>query len=960
MNNNLDASQSQSNQYKYRKNSTLYFKSKFKSPPHGIFDQITPSYGLGVGIYFDLIQQLFGIFVVIFLVSIGCLYLNINANGIYGEFKLELDVLTLANMPIILTSSPDTKSDSQMRMNIYYIIDCAYTIIFFIYLIYARVSTYKKIAKIKEISDSIKYFTVQVTGFPESIINAYEIKNHFEQLNDHKFNVVECILQRNYQDTLKYQRQKLDLQQQLEIELNRSDLLQEKTAEEVQIRDEKLEQLKLQIQEVDEIIKKYINTNLSNEELSSVKAFVTFSNRRQRKYAISLYENWGGVQDPSLKYKNMHALSVYKAEDPSCIIWENQDSTLPDIYAYKCLSLVVGIIFTILVLITFLIFSSYYKDTWRVDQYTCISNQTMQKSDPRYEQCVCMPNSSFKQDPNVSCQSSYSVSVPNTIFGLIMSIFLFFIRIFMEICIIKEKHNSVIQKEKSIFLSLFFWTSLNSILFIFFFHFTFGTEPVSLLQYFSYIIPPFKNSQDVMLILFPFDIDRNWIINVGYKITLISLFNSLFPQIVTLAINLSVEWFKEQKQEKKRIDFIIDGNPNLNLRKDHPELNKNTLFSLPDRYAQLAFTCYLGFIFAGPIPILLLVASLSLSFQVFFDRYMLIRYNSFDVIKYQRLEVEYSKLAIHFLKWMPWCIVLHLLFSVYCFASPSIFPNIQALNIILTDSQMPNKFVQRLAKSIILSGLLGVILLILFFTDLLKCNKCLKKKKKQDTQIYDEEKVNTQDVYINCLKNIQDQGKLITYDISENEDYVDIIDLINQEFQKISHKNKLEEISKDQIEIYVNQMAENLNQQNLQNTNKFPQQKSNIFQRDYKQIYEKKFNPNSSQIHESNIKLEQPGLDNSIVNPNNLSQIQNNEEDPIINQRHNQSIDLGKSKEGYNQSDSQKNFQGNQQEESQIQNLKNVRESENSSPKKDVKERKKKKKLKLADNEIQNLIKDYQ
>mmetsp|Transcript_1966 Transcript_1966/g.4602 ORF Transcript_1966/g.4602 Transcript_1966/m.4602 type:complete len:1016 (+) Transcript_1966:78-3125(+) len=301
------------------------------------------AFGVGMQLYFEWLFQLILIFLVVSFLSLPNLSLLLE-QGIAIPRQGDLDVAQLLAIPTL------ANFNGQEIPSSYAVIDALSVMVFVVWVIHFRYVTLVAVVRQNDEQHTTPSdFTVQVEGLPrilEEDHQKYEelLKSHFEkvlrtayQIDDPRVEFVcDVSLAREYNGAIYlFQRQarlfRRMSQTYARIEkLYRRQLppLRENNQESIKLLTERLRNLGKQSQNIQKTL-----TNESeriDEEREVCFAFITFNYQSQQERVLHLYRK---SMNAAYRYCRQHqylrfqgrALKVFRAPEPSTLLWENVD-----------------------------------------------------------------------------------------------------------------------------------------------------------------------------------------------------------------------------------------------------------------------------------------------------------------------------------------------------------------------------------------------------------------------------------------------------------------------------------------------------------------------------------------------------------------------------------------------------------------------------------------------------------
>jgi hypothetical protein len=106
------------------------------------------------------------------------------------------------------------------------------------------------------------------------------------------------------------------------------------------------------------------------------------------------------------------------------------------------------------------------------------------------------------------------------------------------------------------------------------------------------------------------------------------------------------------------------------IQKDLNECQKGPIYDLTAKYALCINVIFVTLFYCGGMPLMLLFGTLSLFFQYWCEKYLLLRYNRKPVLYDERL----NEIVLYI---MPIALILHLCIAIWQYGTDLIFPTVR-------------------------------------------------------------------------------------------------------------------------------------------------------------------------------------------------------------------------------------------------------------------------------------------
>lgn len=136
-----------------------------EQPPESIFASIDNSFDHSIVYYFRILKWNFFLMLLFALLHLPTLIFCVTGNSIYSEFRLELELFTVANI--------DVSNKTAFLIGV--VCDAIGTLIYFVSLIYLRYNAITKDAVFK--ITSISPWSVELSGFPSATIDPEDLRS---------------------------------------------------------------------------------------------------------------------------------------------------------------------------------------------------------------------------------------------------------------------------------------------------------------------------------------------------------------------------------------------------------------------------------------------------------------------------------------------------------------------------------------------------------------------------------------------------------------------------------------------------------------------------------------------------------------------------------------------------------------------------------------------------------------
>lgn len=396
------------------------------------------------------------------------------------------------------------------------------------------------------------------------------------------------------------------------------------------------------------------------EDPTPLCAFVTFEEKIGAIVAKATYTNsfLGYLCMPSaLRFKG-HRLRVSDAQEPSTIIWENLSFNRWARIKRRARTMIVAaaLIFVSLVAQFFANMMDRSAKNFAggetcPDSFFSLTEDQQEdvvENNGQLLHCYCDQFNSVEQENNDLCHSYFQKTLRANLITYGASILVLIINMLLEYAVSYfseyEKHHSIDNKGRSVFVRLFWLYVVNSAVV---FLIEVNPSRFAFVQKISGIAP--APAYD--------NFSADWYISVGVAIILVQIGNVLFGHSYPLYQLWSLE--RRKKQAIK--------NPLMALTQE--ELNLMYLgppFKLSQRYAQQVATLCVCLIFSTGIPILYVIGFVNFLVAYCIEKYAFIHlYRSPP-----RYNATISKTATRL---VPWAVVFHLLFSIWALSNKEIF-----------------------------------------------------------------------------------------------------------------------------------------------------------------------------------------------------------------------------------------------------------------------------------------------
>ena len=752
-------------------------------------------YGIGLELYFLAIKQVGFVFFIISLVSLWPLMENYYGNGLTpGQQKQPWDVLTLANQ--YQYSILMTEFDAEMQVNSYknskirlVIADILYTMIFVFFIAYLHIITRDKIKISQKSNASADEYAIEVTGFPEEVITAREVKKHF-----HRFGpIIEVYLARKYDGVLGDYKERADLMAESVYykRLENEGLLTIKKKKE-------LEKIQEKIKKFDEKIQEREKTScFIHDELPVIRAYIIFGYIKDKDNCIRTYNKSHGCSrkyNNDLKFRGFYNLKVSQTSEPSNIIWENIEYSP---WKRRFNQFIANLIACVLIFISIIIIYSLksYNDglpdndqcisTYNVDPRIPISSAKILYTSQEQNFCYCsnVLISTILQDSDLRdfCNSYLTKRSKTILIRVFSSLFVVALNYLLKIVFIFlgrfEKAPSRSKEQVKIMTKVFIVLFINTAIVVLLVNGNF-----SALGFIPYL--PFKqymfNSQFN-------DFTRQWYVQVGSTITTTLIICIFSPHIVDLVINYPFDFCKRRYYKRYK------------TQRDINKAFRGPEFEIATRYSQILNVIFTSFLYSSGIPLLNLTCCCTMFVLYWTDKCLVLNHYS----KPPRYSATFNK---QFISMLPLAAILHCGFSLWMMGSESIYP--QSFH---TDEgylcAYPNTIYDRIFS---ISGFSCIYISILAFSVYLYVNSsfiftwCKRRKK---NMVHSESGHSSNRFFRDEIDDIKEHG-LHTYKILENPNYRELILGLNTAAEAVE---KLKSISKRSSEVELFDTKSKLN-----------------------------------------------------------------------------------------------------------------------------------------------------
>ncbi|CAM9991517.1 unnamed protein product, partial [Discosporangium mesarthrocarpum] len=352
----------------------------------------------------------------------------------------------------------------------------------------------------------------------------------------------------------------------------------------------------------------------------------------------------------SLKLRG-HRLKVRHAPEPSTILWENFGYTRCELFQRRSVTVILaGCFLCVSVAVAFL---SLYQSQQAAaeggggecpadwDALSDSEQRSLIEEDSKILHCYCSDISLSTIDPGDVCFNYLTATVTALWLSLATGCVVAFTNAFsnklMRFMGPYERFLTVDRQEVSIFRRLL------------------------LLKFINVAVSVLITNSKFLIDLFAIDItykddfNKDWYRSLGSTLILITLTNAVTPHLYWLYL-----WFRQRRQWVMRREFAVS-------QDDLNALTRGAQWEVSVRYAEISVIFAVCLMYSAGIPVLLPIGAVSFFLFYWVEKVLF--------INFYRTPPQYSQeLANEVLSFIPYCLWLHVVFSIYMFGNGSVFP----------------------------------------------------------------------------------------------------------------------------------------------------------------------------------------------------------------------------------------------------------------------------------------------